>query len=103
MFDALQTTRVIAKKVYQTDPEEYVRLFNSITVEGCTPIMIAIESFSRMVTEQLLNFGGIDIHQIDCLKKNAYDIAVEKNNESARKQLLAYEEKCQQQIYLNDQ
>lgn len=60
------------KKQYQEISDEYRQLVNMKTVEGYTPIMVAIMNKAHKALETLLNFGGVDVHIIDAHKMTSY-------------------------------
>jgi ankyrin repeat protein len=65
---------------YKTMEDEYLLLVNAKTVEGDTPIMIAILYESREAIHTLLEYGGSDIYLINNNKMTAYQLAVSNKN-----------------------
>jgi hypothetical protein len=45
-YNSLRIMRYLLKKIYQEEPEQYFSFINSKTLEGYTPLIITIMSFS---------------------------------------------------------
>lgn len=74
---------------------------NSKTVEGYTPIVVAIMNRSNQALEILLKYGGIDIHVINIQKRTPYEVALNYKNDIAIRLLMSYESACKKKQYLN--
>jgi hypothetical protein len=69
------------KRTYSEDQQEYFRLINLKTIEGYTPLIISIINFSHDAMELFLGYGGVDISLIEAKKMDAYEIAVNYENQ----------------------
>ena len=70
---------------------EYQTFVNMKTVEGYSPLVVAIIHRSHKALEVLLGYGGIDIHVIDNHKMTPYEIALNYKNDIAIRILMSYE------------
>ena len=81
--------------------EEYQAFVNMKTVEGYTPIVVAIINRAHKALEVFLGYGGIDIHVIDGNKMTPYEIALNYKNDTAIRLLMSYESTSKKKHYLN--
>ena len=81
--------------------ENYIEFVNEKTVEGYTPIVVAIINRSHRALEVLLSYGGIDIHVIDSSKMTPYEISLNYKNDKAIRLLMSYEATSKKKEYLN--
>lgn len=79
-INALECIEFILKSQYEQSSDEYNKLVNSKTVEGYTPLMIAIISESNDALMTLLKYGGINIRTKDNKKRTSYELAINYKN-----------------------
>jgi hypothetical protein len=60
-YDAVECIKLILKKIYQQDSDEYIQIINVKTAEGYTPLMISIIYQANKVLQLLLRLGGSDL------------------------------------------
>lgn len=53
-------------------------------------MLIACQSKSNEVIKMILNYGGADIHLINCRKQSAYQLALSEGNEETLQLLMKY-------------
>jgi ankyrin repeat protein len=76
--------------MYQDSKDEYIRIVNSQTAEGYTPLMVTIIHQAQNTLQLLLHLGGSDLYIIEASKLRAYDLAINYHNDKAIQQLIGY-------------
>lgn len=102
-YDAVECIKLILKKIYQQDPNDYLLIINVQTAEGYTPLMIAIIYQANKTLQLLLRLGGSDLGIMESSKLRAYDLALNYQNEKAIQELIVYEDRCKKQMFINKQ
>lgn len=75
---------------------------NSRTVEGYTPLIVAIINKSHSSLEKILMCGGVDIHIIDEHKMSPYEIALNYRNDRAIRLLMNYQSHTKKKEFINE-
>jgi ankyrin repeat protein len=88
--NAYKCTEYVLKSQFRHHPHEYKKLINAKTMEGYTPLAIAIINRSHRVLERLFEYGGVDTHILDDQKMSPYEIAINHKNDRAIRLLMSY-------------
>jgi ankyrin repeat protein len=102
-YDAVECTKLLLKKTYQQDDDEYLQIINVRTAEGYTPLMIAIIYQANKTLQLLLRLGGCDLGIMESSKLRAYELALNYQNEIAIRELIVYEDRCKKHMFINKQ
>lgn len=70
----------ILKSMFKVYPDEYEILLNAKSREGMTACMQAVMIFSHEVLAVFLEYGGVDLYEIDSNKMTAYQLAFNAKN-----------------------
>lgn len=91
-WNAVHCLEYLLREKYQHDQEEYLAMLNAKSIEGYSPLMVAILYDAKDFMQTLLEYGGVDIFLINNNRLTAYQLAVSNKNEHAIKLLVEYEQ-----------
>lgn len=79
-YDAVECTKLLLKKTYQQDQDDYLQIINVKTAEGYTALMISVIYQANKTLKLLLRLGGSDHSIIESSKLRAYELALNYQN-----------------------